>query len=135
MTRIFLAALLLLPAAALADLDAGNWELSVTSSFAGMPTPVGPVVQQHCFTAADVRNPHRILGSAATSGCAFTNQRDTGSQMSFDLKCSGQVPMQGSGVVHYTRDTMDADISLDGEANGQKFSTRSKISGRRLGAC
>jgi hypothetical protein len=96
---------------------------------------MGPVVQTQCFTAQDVHDPHKILGSAATSGCDFTNKRDTGSEFSFELKCSGQIAMQGSGRARYTATTLQADIELDGNAAGQHFSTRSRISGRRLGGC
>ena len=135
MFRFLLAALVLAPLAAHADIDPGNWEMTVTSSFEGMPGAVGPIVQARCFTQANASDPSRMLGSAATPGCEFSNRRDSDSEFSFELKCSGQVPMQGSGRVRYGRETMDAEISLSGSADGQKFSSRSRISGRRLGPC
>jgi uncharacterized protein DUF3617 len=136
MARLVLFIACLVPlAAAAADIEPGSWEMSVTSSFEGMPGQIGPVVQTRCFTAADVRDPHRVLESAATSGCEFTNRRDSGSEFTFDLKCSGQIPMSGSGRVTYTRTTLEAEMLLTGAANGQKFATRSRVSGRRLGSC
>ena len=135
MLRVLLAAAFLFPLAARADIDPGNWEMSVTSAFEGMPGAVGPIVQTRCFTEADVRDPGRVLGAAATSSCEFTNRRDSGTELTFDLKCSGPVPMQGSGRATYSGESMQADISLTGEANGQKFATRSRTSGRRLGPC
>ena len=135
LAALVLPSLALAPLAAHADIDPGSWEMSVTSTFEGMPGAVGPVVQTRCFTQADARDPSRVLGSAASPGCEFTNRRDTGAEFSFDLKCGGQVPMQGSGKVRYGREAMEADISLEGSANGQKFSARSRVSGRRLGPC
>jgi hypothetical protein len=134
MTRLFLLLLFFIPALAQADLQPGNWEMSVTTQFEGAPNAMGPVVQTQCFTAADVRDPHKMLGSAA-SGCEIVNRRDTGSEFSFELSCSGQLQMQGSGRARYTPTTMQADIELKGSAGGQRFATRSRISGRRLGAC
>ena len=135
MARLLLLIACLAPLAAAADIEPGNWQMSVTSSFEGMPGQIGPVTQTRCFTAEDVRDPHRVLESAATSGCEFSNRRDTGAEFTFDLKCSGQIPMSGSGRVAYTRTTLEAEMSLTGTAAGQKFATRSRVSGRRLGGC
>ena len=135
MRRAILIVSFLVPVHALADLQPGNWEMSVTTQFQGAPNAMGPVVQTQCFSADDVRNPHKVLESAATSGCEFSNQRDTGNEYTFDLKCAGQIQMTGSGRARYTGSTMQADIELKGNAAGQEFSTRSHISGRRLGAC
>lgn len=134
MNRFLLVLVFCLPALARADLQPGNWEMSVTTQFEGMPNAMGPMVQTQCFTAADVRDPQKVLGTA-TSGCEFTNQRDTGSEFSFELQCNGQIQMQGSGRARYTPATMEADIEIKGNAAGQQFTTRSRISGRRLGAC
>src|SRR3954464_7632385 len=112
--RRFLAAVLsctiLSPLAALADVEPGNWELSMTSTIQGMA--VGPIVKQQCLTAADAADPARVFGPQGGSGCQFSNRRDTGSEMSFDIMCGGQVPMTGNGKVRYSRDTMEADLQL-----------------------
>ena len=131
----YLSLLFLIPGLALADVDPGKWQLSVTSAFEGMPGVVGPIVQEHCLTAAEARDPSRLLGSAATPGCTFANQNDDGSRVSFDVKCGGALPMEGSGAVRYTNGTVDGELSISGDANGQKFATRMKVTGRRIGAC
>ncbi len=127
--------LLLVPALACAGIQPGNWEMTITTQFAGAPNAMGPVKQTQCFTAKDARDPHKFLDSAATQGCQFQNQKDTGSELSFDLKCSGQIQMTGSGKTSYTSTSMQSDIELHGAAAGRNFTTRSHITGRRLGGC
>ena len=134
MRRLAAVLLLALPAMARADLQPGNWELSVTSMMQGMAQPIGPITQTRCVTEADARDPSRVVGQAS-GGCDFSNKQDNGSLMSFDITCSGQIPMRGSGQVRYGAQNFDAELDLTADAQGQKIMTRSKITGRRLGAC
>src|SRR4051794_1240259 len=122
------------PGAQGADLEPGNWELSATTTVEGMPGTLGPVVQTRCFTDADARDPSRILGPQAGAACEFSNQRDTGTEVSFDISCGGSIPLRGNGKARYARDSLEADIALGGNVAGQPFASRSRISGRRLGA-
>ena len=100
-----------------------------------MPGQIGPIVQTRCLTPEDARDPARVLGPAGTSGCDFSNRRDDGNVFSFDLRCGGQVPMRGSGSVRYGAQFMDGERERAGDAAGQKFATRSRVSGRRVGPC
>ena len=131
--RSILLLLVLSGGALAADIEPGNWEMTVTTSVDGMPGGMEPIVQTRCLTREEARDPGRLVGAGA--GCEFSNRRDTGSQLSFDVSCSGQVPMRGSGVVRYTSQTVDASLELSADAGGQKIMTRSRVVGRRLGGC
>ena len=136
MLRFLLAVMVLVPLAARGgELDPGSWELSTTTNVQGMPGTLGPLVQTRCFTAADARDPSRILGPEAGAACEFSNQRDTGSEFTFDISCGGSNSLRGSGKARYGRDSIDAEIELGGNVAGQNFASRSRIAGRRLGAC
>ena len=124
----------LFPLAARADVEPGNWELSVTSQMPGMAQPIGPIVQTQCMTPEDARDPSRVLKPGAGS-CEFSNRRDSGSVLTFDVSCSGQFPMRGSGSVRYSAQNFDAELELATDAAGQKITTHSRVAGRRLGAC
>jgi len=134
MRRLAILLLAAFPLAPGADIQAGNWELSVTSQMPGMPQPIGPITQTKCISEADARDPSRLV-SPSSGGCEFSNKRDDGATMSFDITCSGQVPMRGSGTVRYGAQTFDADLNLSAEMQGQKIVTSSKVTGRRLGGC
>ena len=132
MRRIVVALVLCVAGGARADIQAGNWEMTVTATFEGMPGAMAPITQTRCLTEEDARDPSRLVGGA---GCEFSNRRDTGSELSFNVACKGQVPMSGSGVVRYTSQTVDGSLELAADSGGQKIMTRSRVVGRRLGAC
>lgn len=118
---------------ALADLEPGNWEMTVTTTIEGMPGAMAPITQARCITRADARDPSRLIGTGA--GCEFSNKRDSGSEITFDVACSGQIPMSGSGVVRYTATTVNGSLEIAANTGGQRIMTRSQLSGRRLGEC
>jgi hypothetical protein len=134
MPRFALAFVLLAPLAAAADIEPGNWELTVSAAIVGAP-PLPAQTRTQCLEPQDARDPARVFGPNPDPTCSFSNKSDTGSEFSFTISCSGPVPVNGSGRVRYGAGTMSADMELHGEANGQKFSTTSHVSGRRLGPC
>ena len=122
-----------------AQLEPGNWEFTVDVKAKGLgafqPKP-GPVVNNRCITPEQAANPAKVMADAGARGeCQFSNQRDTGSEYSFDVRCTGRVPVEGSGKMRYSATTMDGDINLDGDAQGMKFTTRSHVSAKRTGPC
>jgi len=126
--------LLVTTSAVAADIQPGNWEMTVTLSVAGTPAgAIAPVTQTRCLTQEDARDPSKLIGAGA--GCEFTNKRDTGSELSFDVACTGQVPMRGKGVVQYSAQNVSGTLDLTAEAQGQKLQTSSKLTARRLGDC
>jgi len=134
MPRLVPFLLLLVPLAAAADLEAGNWQLTVSAGVAGAP-PMPAQTRTQCLSPQDARDPNRVFGPSSDPNCSFSNKSDSGSVFTFTVSCSGAVPVDGSGRVQYGRDSMSADMELHGEANGQKFSTTSHVTGRRIGPC
>jgi Protein of unknown function (DUF3617) len=138
--RKLLFAALLVPALAAADnIQPGNWEFSVDVHAEGLgafqPKP-GPIVQTRCISAEDAANPAKVMGDAGARGeCQFSNQRDTGSEYTFDVQCTGRIPVHGSGKMRYSAQTLDGDLNLDGDAQGMQFKTQSHVSARRIGPC
>jgi hypothetical protein len=116
--------------AALAQVQPGSWELSVTTWMAGADKPVGPLTSTQCFTEADTRDPSRVLGGGP--GCEFSNQRESGGVLTFDVKCGGPLPLSGTGAIRQGDNAFEGDLDL---STGQGFGMRSKIAGRRLGPC
>ena len=119
-------------APAFADVEPGNWELTVTTTVDGMPGPMAPVTRSRCISPAEAKDPSQLLGGAE---CEFSNRRDSGSEITFNVACSGALPMRGSGSVRYAPQSIDGTLDISADASGQKIVTRSRIAGRRLGAC
>ncbi|MGQ0653735.1 MAG: DUF3617 domain-containing protein [Betaproteobacteria bacterium] len=136
--RLFLLlAFLVLSTASRADLEPGNWELTATTQVPGSDKPMTLAPTTRCVTAEDAKDPSRLLGQSGRA-CEFSNRRDSGSALSFDVACKGQVPMKGSGSVRYGKDTFEGNLDLTAEGvviGGQALVMKSRISGRRLGPC
>ena len=121
--------LLLWAAPTWADLEPGNWEITARTEIQGVQDR-NAFTQTQCLRREDAADPGRIFGSRGTS-CEFLNKNDNGSVMTFDVACATQPPLKGSGRVSYTAHSLEGDLELRLEG----FSTRSHISGRRLGGC
>lgn len=136
--RVFPALFLLVfSAAARADVQPGNWEVSATTQVPGSDKPMTMQPATRCVTAEDAKDPTRLLGQSARN-CEFSNRRDTGSTLSFDVACKGQVPMKGSGSVRYGKESFEGNLDLTAEGvviGGQALVMKSRLSGRRLGPC
>jgi uncharacterized protein DUF3617 len=138
--RTLLFAVLLVPALAAAEnIEPGSWEFTVDVHAQGLgafqPKP-GPIVNRRCISAEQAANPAKVLGDAGARGeCQFSNQRDTGAEFTFDVQCTGRIPVHGSGKMRYSAQTLDGDLDLDGDAQGMQFKTRSHVNARRLGPC
>ena len=134
-----IAALLMPLAAYAASIEPGSWEFTVDMKAQGLgafqPKP-GPKSSTRCITPEQASNPAKVMSEVAARGeCQFSNQRDTGSELSFDVRCAGRVPLQGSGAVRYNAQSFDGDLNLDGYVQGMEFTTRSHVNARRLGPC
>lgn len=129
--RILSGVLLICPAVALA-VEPGNWELSLVTMMTGQQKPAA-VTQTRCLTERDARDPSGVLGGSQGGTCIFTNRDDNGRTFTFELACTGVLPMKGKGTVSYTAQTMDADLDLATEKG--EFGMRTFVKGRRLGPC
>ena len=140
MQKWILAAAVAVPLAAqAAPIEPGNWQFTVDVHAQGLgafqPKP-GPIVNTRCITPEQAANPAKVMSDAGARGeCQFSNQRDTGTEYSFDVRCTGRVPVEGSGKMRYGPQNIDGDINLDGDAQGMRFTTRSHVSAKRLGPC
>ena len=94
MARLVFCALLFLPLVARADMEPGNWELTVTAAVAGMGS-MPPSTRTQCLSPADARDPSRVFGANDNPGCSFTNQRDTGSEFTFTVSCTKPLKVSG----------------------------------------
>ncbi len=125
---LLLAAFAALPARA--DIEAGNWEISSSTTVQGIKEPTS-LVQTRCITPEEARDPSRLFGASPGARCRFLHRNDTGSVFTFEISCDAQPPLRGVGSVRYGRETLDGELELTAE----HFSARSRITARRLGGC
>jgi hypothetical protein len=127
--------LLSLPLAAFAQVEPGNWELTVTSELQGRK--IGPLSRSQCFSEADTKDPGRVLGAGGS--CQFSNRQQSGGVYTFDVKCGGPLPMSGKGRIRQERSSFEGELDLAVDAgesgSGSGIDMRTRVSGRRLGPC
>ncbi len=127
-----------LPAFA-ADLSPGLWEITVDARIAAAPgLSPGPLKVTQCLTAADARDPSKVLGGVSNpgaSGCAYSNKTDSGGTFSFSMQCTGSLALESRGVVAYSANSMNGTITAIANIGGQKTEITNRVAARRLGAC
>ena len=130
-------------AAAQADIRPGLWDMSVEFSVpADPPFKQPPISRPQCLTAADARDPSRLLAEMSVpgaTGCAVSGKAGSSGHFEFDVKCEGIFAIGGHGSVDYTPDTLQGTLNLDfnlGDPGAAKRTgSVSRIAARRVGDC
>jgi hypothetical protein len=114
----------------------GLWQISVqlnTEALAMLPVTVN-----QCLTAADAKDPSKLLGSISNpgaSGCSYTNRSYSGNTFSFSMTCSGSFGISATGNVSFTPTTMSGTINTSANINGEPVEMRNVVMAKRLGDC
>ena len=129
-------------AAAQADIRPGLWNMSVEFSVPADPAFKQPAISRpQCLTAADARDPSRLLAEMSVpgaTGCAISGRTASSGHFEFDVKCEGIFAMGGHGSVDYTPDALQGTVNLDfglGDAGAKRTGSVSRIAARRNGDC
>lgn len=143
MKRLLVPALLALTtfeaAAQSTDLTPGLWAISMevrTPAASGFQPP--PFAANQCLTAADARDPSRVLGGVANPGasdCRYTERNFSGNTFRFAMQCGGAYALQSRGEVTFGAQTMDGTIVSKGNVAGTPTEFQSRISAKRVGNC
>jgi hypothetical protein len=112
--------------------EPGEWQIVSTVSSPLFPKPETKT-ERHCVKKEEVDDPQKWMGQMAPD-CKVTPGKQTADSYSWQVSCP-KTGMSGSGNMRWTRTTMDIDMDMTGNMQGQKFEMRSKIAGKRLGPC
>jgi len=127
-----LAALCVAPAALAQKVEPGEWQITST-----VTSPMFPKaetrVERHCVRKEEVDDPNRWMGQMAPD-CKVTTKGQSADSLSWEVSCP-QTGMRGTGTMRWTRTSMDIDMEMAGNMQGQKFEMKSRVSGKRVGPC
>ena len=121
-------------AAAQSPMRPGNWETTMEMDMPGMPMKMPPMKNARCVTQQDIDSPNRGLPSGPQKNpndCKITDYKQSGNTVSWNVACSGQQPMTGSGELKFNGDAYDGVIKM--MMNQQQMTM--KMAGKRLGDC
>ena len=121
-----------LPAAA-QTMEPGEWEFTSTMTSPMLPKPQSATITE-CVSREDARDPTRFTGRDQTQGCKVTPGNRTSDSYSWTISCPAQ-GMSGEGRIRFGRGTIDGELRMVVDAQGQKMEMTSRTSGRLTGPC
>jgi hypothetical protein len=130
---------LLAPPAHAADITPGLWAISMETRTQAAPGfQPAPFTVNQCFTAADARDPSKLLGGLSNSGasdCQYTEKSYSGNTFKFAMQCGGAYALQSRGEVTFDAQTMNGVITAKANVAGTVTEFQNKLSARRIGNC
>lgn len=121
-------------AAAQSPMRPGNWETTMEMDMPGMPMKMPPMKAARCVTQQEIESPNRGLPSGPQKNpndCKISDYKQSGNTVSWNVACSGQQPMTGTGELKFNGDAYDGIIKM--MMNQQQMTM--KMAGKRLGDC
>lgn len=120
------------------NLSPGLWQISVQSQTAGIPMAMAPMQLSQCLTAADAKDPTKLLGaisSPGASGCTYSDKRYSADKFHFAMECSGEFALKSTGDVSFTVTTVSGTIDTTATLGGQATEVKSSVAAQRIGEC
>ena len=122
-----------------ADISPGLWAISMETRTQAAPGfQPAPFTVNQCFTAADARDPSRLLGGLSNPGasdCQYTEKSYSGNTFKFAMQCGGAYALQSRGEVTFDAQTMNGLINAKANIAGAVTEFQNKMSARRVGDC
>jgi hypothetical protein len=103
------------------------WEMTSQMSMEGMPMSPPPVTMQICTAREWTKAP-----PGGDKSCVSANFQRTADKASWDMQCSGRMPMSGHGEITFAGGDSYSGV-IDAAAEGMAI--RIKLSGKKLGTC
>lgn len=114
-------------------MEPGEWQFTGTMTMSVQPQPQVTTFTQ-CVTKAEADNPVGLATKGQPRECTVTPAaRDSGSY-SWAMACPKQ-GMTGSGTMRFASGTMESEVQMNIESQGEKMLVQTRIVARRLGPC
>ena len=133
---LLLCAALLAPQCANAQeqLREGLWEITVRMEIGGQPASAAPLVVRQCLNQQSAQDLMTQLTGAA-GGCQVSDLQQEGNRARWNLTCSGQIELTGSGEVTMTAGGFDGTLNAMIGMGGTSVPIMQTFGARRVGEC
>ena len=133
--RLLLAAGTLFASAASAvEVREGLYEISVRAEIAGQALSQAPMVLRQCVSQQSVKDLMGQMGG--TGACKVTDFHQSGNQARWNLTCSGQMQVSGTGEAQINSDEFTGRMNLSVQMGGdQSVPMVQNFTARRVGEC
>lgn len=132
---LLLCTALLMPLSAAADaLQEGLWEVTVRMEIAGQPATAEPLVVRQCINQ---QSPQDLVAklTGAGGGCQVSDLRQEGNRARWNMTCSGQIELTGTGDVTLSGDGFDGTLNAMIGMGGTTVPILQTFGARRVGDC
>lgn len=111
----------------------GLWETTIQSNMGGAK----PFATRACVTAKQLEDPKGAVPKMddANMKCEQLDYKVSGSTVSWKLRCSGEMTMEGNGQMTAGADSYTGQMDMTMKMQGQTMSMNQTMSGRRLSDC
>ena len=118
---------------AAAQMTAGEWEFTSTMTSPMLPKPQTSTVRQ-CITKAEADDPARFANRDQPQDCKMTPGTRTAGTFAWTVACP-KMGLNGSGRARFAASTIESEMAMTMESQGQRMEMHSVSKGRYLGPC
>lgn len=115
------------------SMEPGEWKFTSTLTSTQLPKPQVAEVTR-CLSAEEAADPTRFSGKDVAQGCTVVPGVRTASSFNWSVACAEQ-GLKGTGTLRFARGTVESEVRMVMDAQGQKIEMLSRTSGRLLGPC
>jgi hypothetical protein len=112
----------------------GLWEVSIQGQVGGQPISSTPLVMRQCINQQTAQDLMAKL-SGGTGGCRVSDYAQEGNRARWNLSCTGQVEVSGSGEVVMSSDGFNGTLNVMVAMGGQSVPMLQTFDARRVGDC
>lgn len=112
----------------------GMWEIRVRAEVGGQPLSDAPLVVNQCLTQTTARDLMNQLNGTA-GGCQISNMTQNGRTAHWDMNCTGQFALIGSGDLTLGENGFSGSMHVVVNMAGQSLPITQSFDGHWVGPC
>ena len=112
----------------------GLWEINLQAEVGGQAMSSTPLVVRQCLTNQAVQDLMTQLNGVA-GGCQVSDFREESSRARWNMSCSGQISLSGTGEVVFGHETFNGTMSMLVGIAGQTLPLLQTFNARWVGDC
>jgi hypothetical protein len=116
------------------QLREGLWEITVRMEIAGQPASAEPLVVRQCINQQSAQDLVAQL-TGAPGGCQVSDLRQEGNRARWNLTCSGQIELTGTGDITVNAAGFDGTLNATIGMGGTSLPIMQTFGARRVGEC
>ena len=111
----------------------GLGETSITSNMTGGK----PITSRACVTARQLEDPKSVVPRMedASMKCEQLDHKTSGATVSWKMRCTGEVPLEGTGQMTAGPDSYSGKMDMTMKMQGQSMTISQTMAGKRVGDC